>query len=220
MYDKDMVEWFAKRQAAIADETSPEASATRMTTIRRCLGNMARGNLYEDHPDVEPGGYDVGFGMIPLNPTAPFKTFAEAQEFALMFQQWVGKAIEHHVANNHDSRKVRDFTKLREVDVFSGTDAYQIAERFLKTKLQPSYENKLILWGEPVRCAYGWLVTWNTSAFLHGDKSRPARGAKPLLVVPPKGEVHILSLSAVSTKMALELLVHDFNVPRIFEEGE
>lgn len=74
---------------------TPEDAASCMIHVWRCPGREVTGNQCRCHPDAEPGGYDVGLGMMLVNTQVPFATEAEALTFARALRTWVGIAVRY-----------------------------------------------------------------------------------------------------------------------------
>ncbi len=72
---------------------SPGQVAARHVRIWRCPGYAVNGNIARCHPDDEPGGYDVGLGLIELNQRP--MTLDEANEFAAMVIAQIARAIDY-----------------------------------------------------------------------------------------------------------------------------
>jgi len=183
----------------MTDQLDPKASAARHIHIHRCLGNLASGNDFRCHPDFEPGGYDVGFGMMDLNVHKPFATFEAAKDFALCFSHMLARVIKEDRGETTSNSKPYDLESLREVDVFGGRTAYALAERYLKLMGGGPYR----IIGGLRQCRYGWLVRWDTVAiwkrwggkrgwYAWEGESPPEGRKKMLLVLPPTGQIAVL----------------------------
>lgn len=195
---------------------TPEEEASCHIHIWRCKGRTASGNDYEGHLHAEPGGYDVGFGMIPLNTQLPFATFEEAKEYCLAFQFMLGVVIKALRKGPCDNGLPTNLKDLNEVDIFGGRDAHIAAEEWLKNV--EGFDAKYQVIGDLRKCRYGWIARWGTQEAWHewGGKSDWYRweGECPpynrehnfLLVVPPTGKVYQLTWGLTLESMYTELL--------------
>lgn len=77
------------------DSTKLTASdvGARHVRICRCPGYAINGNTIRCHADEEPGGYDVGLGLMLLNQLP--MTLDEANEYAAEVAHWVGIAVDY-----------------------------------------------------------------------------------------------------------------------------
>jgi len=74
------------------ESVSPEERALCFVRVWRCPGYTAHGNQFPCHPNEEPGGYDVGFGMMMLS-QAPM-TLDAANQYARLLCRMVAGAID------------------------------------------------------------------------------------------------------------------------------
>lgn len=74
---------------------TPDDAASCMIHVWQCPGKTATGNVFRCHPDAEPGGFDVGLGMMLVNVGRPFATEEEALAFARMLRRWIGIAVRY-----------------------------------------------------------------------------------------------------------------------------
>lgn len=194
---------------------TPEEAASCYFQIYRCLGNTASGNDYRCHPDLEPGGYDVGFGMIMLNQNP--MSFEEAKEYQRLAQFWVARALKLDRADDHDSRGPRpqNFAAMREVDVYGGRDAWIAGEAFLEKRNKGKEpKDRQYLYKGTVRCSYGILVYVRKGP---SDLRRKFIEAPPVLVIPPKGEVYQLEEAATLEEALQKFGALHPEVPVIFD---
>jgi len=212
----------------MATPLTAEEEASCHVHIWRCKGRTASGNDARCHPHAEPGGYDVGFGMIPLNTQLPFASFEEAKEYALSFQHMLGRVIQAD-RQGRDHGPPQNIKDLKEVDIFGGREAHIAAEEWLKHV--EGFDAKYRVIGDLRKCRYGWIARWDTREAWHewgGESDWYCwEGVCPpynrehnfLLVVPPTGKVYQLTWGLTLESMYTELLKAFPEVTPVYEDN-